>query len=145
MFKFFLKNMPGSPGSTAKTIINRFKQNKARNNSLTTTENFNLIIEDRIIISSSISDNHYQWIKDIEAFVDDAKQDITLFTFLILCAESQNFRIAINSDGFRKSQLPDLIKVLYEVCTKNSNLCTLNEEQLYESAIGLIMKYKFYG
>ncbi len=124
--KFFLKNGPGSPGNTAKTLIEHFNR---RNQTLMATEPGEVyadILADRMLVSQGTGQSYYNKMYDLDKIMDFLENDISTFTFLVMFSESQNFRDGVRPDRFGDSQFKLVTEVIFEVCKKRSGLCTLN-------------------
>lgn len=124
--KFLLKNGFGSPGHTAKTLIEHFNR---RNQSLMVNEPNEVyldILADRMFAAQSTGQSYYHRLNRLEEIGEFLENDIITFTFLILFSESKKIRDAVRPDRFGNSSFNIVTEVIYEVCKKHSALCSLS-------------------
>lgn len=123
--KFLLKNGLGSPGNTAKTLIEHFNR---RNQLLMANEAGEIycdILTDRMFVSQATGQSYYDRMYDMDKVLDFLENDISIFTFLVMFSESKNFRDGVRADKYGDSKFDVVTEVIYEVCKKRSALCTL--------------------
>jgi len=132
--KFILKNGYGSPGHTAKTLIEHFN----RRNQLLMCEEANEVYVDILIsrmpIAQATGQAYYDRLYDLDRVSDFLENDICTFTFLVLFSESEKFRDGVRPNRFGDSHFDSVTEVIYEVCKKRSALCALRLNQFREKA-----------
>ena len=124
--KFILKNGLGSPGNTAKSLINTFNR---KNHSLMESEPnkiYTSIIVDRMPIAETTGQSYYDRLYDFDKVEEFLENDISTFTFLVMFSESEKFRDGVRPNRFGDSHFVTVTEVIYEVCKKRSGLCELN-------------------
>lgn len=121
--RFLLKNGPGSPGQTAKSLINHFNITNQIKMAEDPSTVYTSMLVDRMSISYKNKGNYYSRLYDIEKVMEFLEDDICTFTFLVLFSESNNFRETVRGN---KNTFNTVTQVIYEVCDKNSALCTLS-------------------
>jgi|SRR5690554_3785204 len=124
--KFILKNGPGSPGHTAKTLIEHFNRRNQMYMADEPSEIYTDILADRMFVAQSTGQSYYDRLYDLDKISDFLENDISTFTFLVLFSESQKFRDAVRPDRFGDSSFDIVTEVIYEVCKKRSALCSLS-------------------
>lgn len=102
--KWFLKNGPGSPGSTAKTFAKLYNSIPKREHDSEWEEVFTVLYKNRIQAYEkigNIGDNIFSAIK-MENVVDFSDGDLPLFVFEMMFLETSKFRdnIVGNEDVF---------------------------------------------
>jgi hypothetical protein len=118
--KFLLKNGPGSPGNTAKVLIDQFNQLNQRILASEPNEIYKQILVSRMMVSHTNSQNYYSRLYDLDKVMEFVKNDICTFTFLVLFSESVTFRTAVRPNRYGDSSFDVVTEVIFEVCKKNS-------------------------
>lgn len=118
--KFLLKNGPGSPGNTAKVLIDQFNQLNQRILASEPNEIYSQILASRIMVSHSNSQSYYSRLYDLDKVMEFVENDICTFTFLVLFSESETFRTAVRPNRYGDSSFEVVTEVIFEVCKKNS-------------------------
>lgn len=139
--KFLLKNGPGSPGKTAKTLIEHYNRRNHRYMADHPSEVYLDILADRIFAAQSTGQSYYLKLKSIERVEEFLENDISTFTFLVLFSESQNFRNGVRPNSFGVSSFDLVTEVIYEVCRQRSGLCTLSLSEFREKADNICSLY----
>ncbi|TDX82264.1 hypothetical protein [Epilithonimonas xixisoli] len=118
--KFLLKNGPGSPGNTAKVLINQFNQLNQRILASEPNEIYEQIIATRMMVSHSNPHSIYSRLYDLDKVMDFVENDICTLTFLVLFSESETFRTGVRPNRYGDSSFDVVTEVIFEVCKKNS-------------------------
>ncbi len=126
LVKFLLKNGPGSPGHTAKVLIKHFNKRQEILISHEPSDIYASILIDRICISQSTGQSCYYLLNDLDRVKRFLENDISTFTFLVLFFESEKVRKAVVPNMYGDSSFDIITEVIYEVCKKRSNLCSLS-------------------
>lgn len=124
--KFLLKNGPGSPGQTAKTLIDHFNRRNHLYMADEPRKIYGDILIDRYQVSLSSSQSYYDRLYDLDLVMDFLENDISTLTFLVLFSESENFRDSVRPNRFGDSLFDKVTEVIFEVCKKRSGLCALS-------------------
>jgi hypothetical protein len=132
--KFILKNGFGSPGNTAKTLIEHFNRRNQFLMADKPSEVYSDILIDRIPVSLTTGQSYYGRMYDLDKVMDFIENDICTFCFFILFSESNNFIDGVRPDRFGDSQFDLVTEVIYEVCKKRSSLCRLKLSDFREKA-----------
>src|SRR5690625_3452465 len=140
MRKFILKNMFGSAGHTAKTLIDHFN----RRNQLQMADEPNEIYVDILLERKGVSEltgqSIYKRLTYIDQVMNFIDNDICTFTFLVSFAESKNFRDSVQEDQYGRSSFKEITEAIYEVCKKRSALCYLSLPD-FQTKAALISNY----
>lgn len=123
MRKFLLKNMFGSAGHTAKTLIDHFNRRNQFQMAGEPNEIYADILLDRMRASEWTGQSIYKRLTYMDQVMNFIDNDICTFTFLVSFAESKNFRDSVQEDQYGRSSLKEITQAIYEVCKKRSALC----------------------
>jgi hypothetical protein len=132
--KFLLKNGFGSPGNTAKTLIDHYNRRNHLIMANKPNDVYADILIDRIPVSKTTGQSYYDRLYDLDKVMDFVENDISTFTFLVLFSESEKFREGVRPDRFGDSEFDLVTEVIYEVCKKRSGLCQLNLTEFRDKA-----------
>ncbi len=132
--KFILKNGFGSPGHTAKTLIEHFNRRNQLYMASEPNEVYTDILADRMLVAQSTGQSYYDRMYDFDKVSELLENDISTFTFLVLFSESEKFRDGVRPNRFGDSSFDIVTEVIYEVCKKRSALCSLNLMEFREKA-----------
>lgn len=132
--KFILKNGFGSPGHTAKTLINHFNRRNQMYMASEPNEIYSDILADRMLIAQRTGQSYYDRMYDMDKVMEFVDNDISTFTFLVLFAESKNFRDGVRPNKYGDSSFKQVTEVIYEVCKKRSALCAFNLTDFQDKA-----------
>tara|TARA_R110002033_G_scaffold10147_1_gene33208 strand:+ start:308 stop:748 length:441 start_codon:yes stop_codon:yes gene_type:complete len=132
--KFFLKNGFGSPGHTAKTLIEHFNRRNQMYMAEEANEIYTDILADRMLFAQATGQSYYGRLYDFDKVSEFLENDISTFTFLVLFSESEKFRDGVRPNRFGDSHFDLVTEVIYEVCKKRSALCTLKITEFKEKA-----------
>jgi hypothetical protein len=124
--KFILKNGLGSPGHTAKTLIEDFNRRNQLLMADKPREVYSHILIDRMPVSQTFGQSYYYRLYELTKVMDFIEDDISTFCFLVLFSESKNFRDGVRPDKYGDSQFNLVTEVIYEVCKKRSALLRLD-------------------
>lgn len=132
--KFFLKNGFGSPGHTAKTLIEHFNRRNQMYMAEEANEIYTDILIDRMLVAQVTGQSYYDRLYDLDKVSEFLENDICTFTFLVLFSESEKFREGVRPNRFGDSSFDIVTDVIYEVCGKRSALCNLKLSEFREKA-----------
>ncbi len=124
--KFILKNGLGSPGNTAKTLIEHFNRRNQMYMAEEANEIYTDILVDRMLVAQATGQSYYDRLYDFDKIKGFLENDISTFTFLVLFSESEKFREGVRPNHYGDSHFDIVTEVIYEVCRKRSALCELS-------------------
>ncbi|MGJ8745796.1 hypothetical protein [Polaribacter sp.] len=143
--KFILKNGFGSPGNTAKILIEHFNRRNQLVMADKPNEIYTHILLDRMLIAQTIGQSYYDRLYDFDKIEEFLENDISTFTFLVLFSESEKFRDGVRPNSYGDSHFDVVTEVIYEVCKKRSSLCelSLNDFKIKANKICRLFVYNF--
>lgn len=133
---WLLKNGPGSPGQTARTLVDWHNKLLIQNQSYSLVEIFSKIYDERKRLAQSFNNKTSFFEKyNCQELMNTCQVDFALFVFVIMLLETQQFRVGIISNSNHTLDVLNIIKE--EVSKKQLSLIKLSDTMYKSNA------YKF--